>query len=306
MAIVVVGSINLDLVTTVDRFPSPGETLSGHSFAMHPGGKGANQAVAAARVGAEVRMIGMLGDDGFASILRAGLEREGIDTAGVGAVEGSSGVASITVNADAENMIVIAAGANAAVTPEYLRTQEHLLDSASMVLAQLEIPIETVLELGRLCAERQIPLMLDPAPARELPADLFPLLTWFTPNETEAAFYLDPAAQESATALLSLGLKGVILKQGARGAMLATASEQHRAAAPAVTAVDTTAAGDTCNGAFAAAIASGLSASNALDLAVAAAALSVTRQGAQPSMPTRIEVEAFLLRLKERRGLLPD
>jgi ribokinase len=287
MAIVVVGSINLDLVATVVRFPSPGETIVGRSFAMHPGGKGANQAVAAARMGAQVRMIGMLGDDAFASILRAGLEREGIDTAGVGAVEGSSGVASITVNAHGENMIVIAAGANNAVTPEYL-------------------PIETVLELGRLCAERQIPLMLDPAPARELPADLFPLLTWFTPNETEAAFYLDPATQGSATALLSLGLKGVILKQGARGAMLATASEQHRAAAPAVTAVDTTAAGDTCNGAFAAAIASGLSASNALDLAAAAAALSVTREGAQPSMPTRSEVEAFLLRLKERRGLLPD
>ena len=293
MAIVVVGSINLDLVTTVDRFPSPGETISGRSFGMHPGGKGANQAVAAARMGAEVRMIGMLGDDEFASLLRAGLEREGIDTAGVGTAEGASGVAAITVDADAENMIVIAAGANAAVTPEYLRSQQHLLDGTSMVLAQLEIPIETVLELGRLCAQREIPLMLDPAPAQELPRDLFPLITWFTPNETEAAFYHESQAGEPASALLAMGIKGVILKQGARGAMLATAGQQHRATSPLVAAVDTTAAGDTCNGAFAAGVTGGLSAGDALELAVAAAALSVTRAGAQPSMPTRSEVEAF-------------
>ncbi len=218
---------------------------------MHPGGKGANQAVAAARLGAEVRMIGMLGGDAFADLLRDGLSHNGVDHRGVGTVPGPSGVASITVDARGENTIVVAAGANSAVTRDYLDRQAGLLDGASIVLAQLEVPLDTVLHLARLCADRRLPLMLDPAPAQVLPPALLPLVEWFTPNETEARFYL-----------------------GATG--------------------NTTAAGDTFNGAFAAEVARGCAPCEALQFATAAAAVSVTRQGAQPSMPTRSDVERLL------------
>ena len=301
MAIVVVGSINIDLVTSVEAFPAPGETVAARGFQMHPGGKGANQAVAAARLGAEVRMIGMLGGDAFADLLRDGLSHNGVDHRGVGMVPGPSGVASITVDARGENTIVVAAGANAGVTRDYLDRQAGLLDGASIVLAQLEVPLDTVLHLARLCADRRLPLMLDPAPAQVLPPALLPLVEWFTPNETEARFYLGATGNttsDAAEAWLAAGCRGVILKQGAQGATLLQAGSRCQARPPAVEPVDTTAAGDTFNGAFAAELARGCAPCEALQFATAAAAVSVTRQGAQPSMPTRSDVE----RLRHPRG----
>ena len=167
--IVVVGSINIDLVTMVDEMPRAGETVTGRGFAMHNGGKGANQAVAAARLAQPVKMIGMVGDDSFGRGLMSGLEKDGIDIAGVGVCEGSSGVASILVDAKGQNSIVVTPGANAKVTPGYLATQAHGLLGAGMVLAQLEIPVESIMWLARFCAEEKISFMLDPAPVQQLP-----------------------------------------------------------------------------------------------------------------------------------------
>ena len=188
--IVVVGSINMDLVATAQHIPAGGETILGTDFKMHPGGKGANQAVAVARVGYPVQLIGQLGEDDIGKQLRAGLNGAGVDTSAVGTVSGSSGVALITVAENGENSIVVAPGSNNQVLPGYLDQHAALIRKAGMVLAQLEIPLESVLHLAKLCAEANVPLVLDPAPARELPTSLFSQLTWFTPNETEASFYL--------------------------------------------------------------------------------------------------------------------
>jgi ribokinase len=297
--IVVVGSINLDLVARAKRIPRPGETLLGGEFAMHPGGKGANQAVAVARLGYPARMIGRVGSDGFGIQMRESLMLAGVDIAGVGTSPGATGVAMIVVAETGENSIVVVPGANALLTPEDLDASLDMLRSASAVLAQLEVPLETVLHLAAICTREGIPLMLDPAPARELPDELLEQVAWFTPNETEAAFYTgalsgsEPA--ESARALLRKGVGNVALKLGARGAYLATrAGERQRIEPFRVDALDTTAAGDTFNGAFAVGMALGWAAGESARFASAAAALSTTRHGAQPSMPDRAEVERLL------------
>ncbi len=297
--IVVVGSINMDLVSRVQHLPAPGETVTGIDFQTHPGGKGANQAVAAGRLGCPVQLIGRVGDDQFGEELRQHLGEAGVDTSAVHHVPGSSGVATILVSSAGENSIVVTPGANAALTPSELDRHLDLLGGASLVLTQLEIPLPTIVRLAELCQQVGAPLMLDPAPAIPLPEGLLASCTWITPNETEAAFYIQPQPPSPPAmlrAFRSLGATGVILKLGARGVYLGTPDGQE-IAQPAfpVEPVDTTAAGDAFNGAFAAALLlRGESPAASARFASAAAAISVTRHGAQPSMPSMEEVERFL------------
>jgi ribokinase len=295
--IVVVGSINLDLVAIAERIPAVGETVTGKDFQIHPGGKGANQAVAVARLGYPVRMIGRLGNDVFGTQLREHLETAGVDAAGVATSEGASGVALIVVSSRGENSIVVAPGANAKVTPEDIDKNLHTIREAGVVLAQLEIPLETVEHLASVCARENVPLILDPAPARELPEKLLGQTTWFTPNDSEAEFYsgkkMVPA--ETASSLIEKGCRGVILKMGSSGVYLAPPNQAGESIpAFAVKAVDTTAAGDAFNGAFAVGLMQGKIAHESTVFASAVAAISVTRVGAQPSMPTMMEVQSFL------------
>lgn len=289
----------MDLVARAVKIPAPGETLLGEEFATHPGGKGANQAVAVARLGYPVRMIGCLGEDGFGEQLRDHLTRSGVDISGVRTFPGSSGVAVIVVAETGENSIVVIPGANALLTPQDLDESIEVLRSASVVLTQLETPLETILHLAELCLREGVPLILDPAPAQSLPVELLSKVTWFTPNETEAAFYTgtsgDGEPASTASRLMDLGLTKLVLKLGSRGAYLATPDgASHRIASFPVQAVDTTAAGDAFNGAFATGLSLGMSPPESARFAAAAAALSVTRFGAQPSMPTRDEVQQVL------------
>jgi ribokinase len=298
--IVVVGSINIDLVAKAQHIPVTGETVAGLDFQTHPGGKGANQAVAIARLGYPVRMIGRTGDDAFGTQLRDGLRDAGVDISGVNISQGSSGVAIIVVSPSGENIIVVTPGANGLVTPADIDANIETIRRAGIVLTQLEIPLATVEHLAAVCAREGVPLMLDPAPACELPANVLQHIRWFTPNETEADFYLpnkdrSASLQTVAQSLLALGPEAVVLKLGARGVYL----KSHNGLARQVdgfrvNAVDTTAAGDAFNGTFATALMLGNSPEESARFAAAAAAISVTRAGAQPSMPTMLEVERLL------------
>jgi ribokinase len=300
--IVVVGSINLDLVSIAAHIPAAGETVLGHEFQMHPGGKGANQAVAVARLGYPVQMIGKIGSDALGDQLWSHLQHAGVGLEGVQRSQGASGVAMIVVADHGENCIVVTPGANAEVTPEYVDSHRDLIRNAGLVLTQLEIPLNTVQRVSDLCSQYQVPLILDPAPAQALPPGLLKLIRWFTPNETEAAFYApnglasndDATSRARARLLLAQGPEGILLKMGARGAYLATQDIEEQLDAIAVKAVDTTAAGDAFNGAFAVGLLLGRSPRESARFAAAAAALSVTRAGAQPSMPVLQEVEQLL------------
>jgi ribokinase len=295
--IVVVGSINMDLVSRIERIPRPGETLIGSLFEIHSGGKGANQAVAIARLGYPSILLGALGNDIFGQKLLATLTDYGVDTSHTDVVSGASGVASIVVDAAGENTIIVTPGANAQVTPEYLSSKREILRGAGMVLAQLEIPVTTVDWLAGICADYGVPFMLDPAPACPLPSSTVRNVAWFTPNETEAAFYSGEAQtiEETLTALANMGVANIVLKRGAEGAILATQGEIFPSTETfSVDAVDTTAAGDAFNGAFAVGLMQGNSVAESARFAAAAAAVSVTRRGAQPSLPDKTEVSSFL------------
>jgi ribokinase len=300
--IVIVGSINLDFVSTASRIPIVGETITGDDFQLHYGGKGANQAVAIARLGYPVEMIGMVGSDSFGPQVRSGLKAAGVGVDAVKAVDGSSGVASITVSHSGENAIVVVPGANAHVTPEYLEQHKDLVRNAGAVLTQLEIPMETVASLAEMCESCGVPLILDPAPAKTIDARLLSRVGWFTPNETEADFFaaaINPGLLGSppdvvAKAFIMAGASAVVMKLGARGVLLLNGSEAELIPAPRVTVVDTTAAGDAFNGAFATGLMLGMPPREAARFACVAAAISVTKSGAQPSMPSRAEIEEFL------------
>jgi ribokinase len=301
--IIVVGSINTDLVAVTKRIPAAGETVIGSDFQIHPGGKGANQAVAVARLGYPVRLIGRLGNDTFGAELRTHLEKAGVEITGVSTSDGVSGVAVIVVSGKGENSIVLTPGANFKVTPEDIDANISILRSAGMVLAQLEIPLETIEHLARVCARENVPLILDPAPARDLPSGIFKDIAWFTPNQTEAAFYLGnlpsesnpPAPAEMAKVFLSNGCRGVVLKMGAHGTYLGSQGGiGSLVPAFSVHAIDTTAAGDAFNAGFATALMLGKSPLDSAVFAAAVAAISVTRMGAQPSMPSMAEVEEFM------------
>ena len=298
--IVVVGSINLDLVAIAPRIPAAGETVLGCAFQMHPGGKGANQAVAVARLGYPVQMIGKIGSDALGDPLWGQLQKAGVGLEGVQRSEGASGVAMIVVSEEGENCIVVTPGANAKVTPAYVDSHRDLIRNAGLVLTQLEIPLDTVERVSALCLQYQVPLVLDPAPAQAFPPGLLKRVRWFTPNETEAEFYapnrsaINDDVASRARRLLTQGPEGILLKMGARGAYLATDTIEEQLDAIAVKVVDTTAAGDAFNGAFAVGLLLGRNPKESARFAAAAAALSVTRAGAQPSMPLLREVEEML------------
>ena len=307
--IVVVGSINLDLVAATPRIPIAGETVAGLTFRTFPGGKGANQAVAAARLGGLVSMIGRVGTDVFGAQLRDSLEDSKVDTHGVEVVSGSSGVALITTDEKGQNAITVVAGANARLSPGDLEGHLDLIRDASILLTQLEIPLETVERLAAIAVQEQIPLVLDPAPARRLPASLLACVDWLTPNEAESCFLLGCAPKElaeeflenAANDLLALGSRNVILKLGDRGCYVAFRDgTRQRLPAYCVRAIDTTAAGDAFNGALAVALLNGKDPLSSASWASAVAAISVTRPGAQPSMPTLPEVDRFI---EESRSL---
>ncbi|MDD2034266.1 ribokinase [Pseudomonas sp. 39167] len=298
--VVVVGSLNMDLVTRAPRLPRGGETLIGESFCTIPGGKGANQAVAAARLGAKVSMVGCVGSDAYGQQLRGALLAEGIDCQSVSVVAGSSGVALIVVDDNSQNAIVIVAGANGVLTPDVLDRFDEVLRGADVIICQLEVPDATVghaLKRGR---ELGKTVILNPAPAsRPLPADWYACIDYLIPNESEAAVLSGlavdslEAAEAAATQLLAAGAGKVIVTLGAQGLMFANGASFQHFPAPLVKAVDTTAAGDTFVGGFAAALADGKSEVEAIRFGQVAAALSVTRAGAQPSIPTLLEVQAF-------------
>ncbi|WP_353188931.1 ribokinase [Pseudomonas sp.] len=298
--VVVIGSLNMDLVTRAPRLPRGGETLIGHSFATVSGGKGANQAVAAARLGAKVAMIGCVGNDDYGVRLRDALLAEHIDCEAVSVVEDSSGVALIVVDDNSQNAIVIVAGANGAMTPAVVDRFDAVLQAADVVICQLEIPDATVGHALKRARELGKTVILNPAPAsRPLPADWFAAIDYLIPNESEAAALSGLAvdslqsAETAATQLIAMGAGKVIVTLGAQGSLFANGNGFEHFPAPTVKAVDTTAAGDTFVGGFAAALADGKSEAEAIRYGQIAAALSVTRAGAQPSIPTMSEVQAF-------------
>jgi len=292
--ILVIGSANMDLVAFADRLPKPGETVIGafHSF---EGGKGGNQAVAASRAGGKVAFLGRIGLDEFGARLRKSLQENGVDTRLVGEVEGQSGVA-IIMSGGGNNMIVVAPGANNALREDAVA--ESSFAGVRFVLAQLETPLPGVIKAAKLARKNGAIFILDPAPACPLPEELLVRVDWLTPNESEAAALLgvselgDPLV--AANRLKALGPRGVVLKLGGEGVVLLEDNAPSLVPARKVHAVDTTAAGDAFNGAFAVALAEGKPAPAAVNFAIAAAAISVTRHGAQPAMASRNEIDAFL------------
>ena len=301
--IIVIGSLNADLVQNVDRLPKAGETIIGGNLETFSGGKGANQAVAAGRMGARVSMIGQLGSDSLASLLLASPKSAGVDADLVGKSDCSTGAAVILVLPDGENVIVISPGANATVTPALATDRLSVLREGSYLLSQLEIPIESVQESLAVAKARNATTILDPAPARPLSTDLLRNVDYLTPNETETMTLLGAASLSmdddsnialAARKILALGPRTVVLKLGARGCMIASEQGSIRVPGFKVSAVDTTAAGDVFNGAFATALAEGKEVPDAARFANAAAALSVTRPGAQNSVPSRGEVNRYL------------
>ncbi|HEX7974313.1 MAG TPA: ribokinase [Anaerolineales bacterium] len=295
-SILVVGSINMDLVVRSPHLPLPGETILGSQFNTFPGGKGANQAVAAARLGAPVKMIGRVGKDAFGEAMLQALRRDGVDVAAIGSdPEAPTGVALITVDDAGQNTIVVASGANMLLSPENVVQAEALFEAAALLVLQLEIAPPVIEQACLLARRHGVRILLNPAPARPLPAELLRGIDLLIPNQIELALLAqeqDPSL--AARKLVSWGVGQVIVTLGEDGALLVDSSQEIRAPACRVKAVDTTAAGDAFVGALAVALADGRSVPEAAAWANAAAAVSVTRAGAQPSLPRRDEVERMI------------
>lgn len=298
--IVVVGSSNMDLVVKTPRVPALGETVLGGDFLMVPGGKGANQAVAAARLGAHVHFVARLGDDLFGRQSLANFEKVGVETAHVTVTaDVASGVALITVDAAGNNVIVVAPGANSVLSSDDVKRAEAEIHTAGAVVAPLEVPIEAVTCAAHLAHEAGVPLILDPAPAVELHRDLLKRVSVLTPNETEARILTgvevtdESSAQRAAERLLASGVQAAVVTMGAQGYLLADGDSMEFVRAIPVDAVDATAAGDAFTGSLAVGLAQGQSLRDAAAFAARVAALSATKMGAQSSMPSRQEVEAF-------------
>ncbi|MCB0174873.1 MAG: ribokinase [Anaerolineae bacterium] len=301
MTILVFGSINMDLVIRTPRLPAPGETIIGHEFFTAGGGKGANQAVAAARLAAPTKMIGRVGGDSFGVTLLQQLAESNVDVDSVFVDESvASGVAIIAVDDAAQNNIIIASGANRQVDQTDLERLSHHMPQAKVLLLQLEIPLDMIVAAAKLARQHNVTVILDPAPAQALPAELYPLIDIITPNEIEAGQLVDfpiktqEDAQHAAQRLLARGVKTAVIKMGAVGVVYATAESTDFVPAFSVQAVDTVAAGDAFNGGLAAGLGEGLALPQAVRWGAATGALSATKAGAQPSMPTRAEFEAFL------------
>jgi ribokinase len=300
--LVVVGSLNMDLVVECDHIPMPGETILGVGMGEYPGGKGGNQAVAAARLHGPTAMIGCLGSDLYSTALRAALTEAGVETTHVLERGPRGGVAIIEVSASGENSIVVVQGANALLTAEDVEYALADLPEVRIVLLQLEIPIEAVERAAQSARARGMLVLLDPAPARTLSDRLLASVDYLTPNQQEAAFLagmseVRPAdAPEAARRLLGRGVKTAIVKLGAAGVYASNGHESFYVAGHQVETVDTTAAGDCFAGALAVALLADDTLKEAVAFANAAAALSTTGRGAQPSMPTNAEVRELLRR----------
>ena len=296
MDITVVGSLNVDTTVRVVRHPAPGETVLGTGHFVDTGGKGANQAVAAARLGHEVAMIGMVGADPAGDLLRSVLSREGVDTSGIGTTDGpGSGMAVITVDAAGENTIVVDPAANSALSAQHVERFRSLLRGSAVTLAQLEIPMEAVAAAARLAGGR---FVLNPAPAAVVPADVMARVTVLIPNRTELARLASaapPQNPEEAMAMAATieGPEAIVVTLGAAGAVIVAGTARTHVPAPQVVVVDPTAAGDAFCGGLAGALASGATLEEAVRWAVRCGAVAATRWGAQASLPNRGEVEAL-------------
>ncbi|MBN6052197.1 ribokinase [Nonomuraea sp. RK-328] len=290
----VFGSANMDLVAYVDQAPKRGETVTGRMFRTVPGGKGANQAIAAARAGTEVAFLGAVGDDAFGAEIRDTLAVAGVNVERLRQVPGPSGIAHIVVDDDGGNSIIVVPGANGQVTAPSEEERAVIAASAS-VLLQLELPMKAVIGAARAAYEAGVPAVLTPAPAQPLPDELLDAVALIVPNEHEAAAITGAADPGEALSRLLVRVPEVVITLGSEGALYGSRSgERVRVPAVQVEAVDTTAAGDTFVGALAVARAEGRPAEEALRFASAAAALSVQREGASTSMPSRAEIDAAL------------
>ena len=299
--IVVVGSANTDFVLGVPELPSPGATVLGNEFRVVRGGKGANQAVAAARLGAEVTFVARLGTDSFGDEALAAYREEGIRTDFIVQDPGiHSGIALIMVNPDGENVIGVGPGANSHLTAEDVRAASTAIREADCVLLQLEIPVEAVQAAAEIAHRHQVRVILNPAPAQKLPPEILQSIDYLTPNETEAALLAgeDPSGigPDSLPRLASLlGVPNLVITLGARGACILQDGQTSVIPTFPITPVDTTASGDAFNGALAVALARGEDLSQAVKYANAAGAITATRPGAQPSLPTRKELDQFMV-----------
>ncbi|MCC6288992.1 MAG: ribokinase [Chitinophagaceae bacterium] len=301
-SIVIIGSSNTDMVIKTSHLPEPGETVIGGEFFMNAGGKGANQAVAASRLGGRVSFIAKLGDDIFGRQALSLFKKEKLDISAVLTDrKKASGIALITVDNKAENCIVVASGANACLLPKDLKKFSNKITAASIVLMQLETPLETIVYASGLAAGKKIITILNPAPACQLPDELFKHISILTPNEKEAAVLTGlrvhdvPTAKQAAIALHKKGVSTVIVTLGAKGALIYDGNKFFMVAAPRVKAIDTTAAGDVFNGALAVALSEDKSILQSVEFACNAAAIAVTRLGAQASAPFRREIKSDFL-----------
>ena len=302
--IVVLGGINMDVVANVQRMPEPGETVHGEGFFMAGGGKGANQAVAAARLGAEVRMVGRVGDDDFGRTLLNALRSEGIDVSGVAPdPSNGTGVAVIMVDASGQNCIAEIYGANRASDETQLEAAKRAMADADALMLQLETPPDVSLEAARYAKSIGLRVVWDPAPAAEMPSEGFAVADFLTPNETEVESLTgirvddEDSAREAAEALVAKGVSAAVITLGERGVYAATAKESYFVPAFDVDVVDSVAAGDAFAAGLAVAISEGFGLEDALKFGAASGGLAVTKPGARDAMPYRAEVEALIVRI---------
>jgi ribokinase len=307
--VLVVGSANMDLVVTTGSFPVPGETVFGSSFGMFPGGKGANQAVACSKLGTRTLFLGKMGKDLFGDRLVAGMRRDGVVLDHTQQVNGAAtGMALITVNATGQNEIVVISGANMLLGPGDIERNVKPFAHGGVLLVQLEVPLRTVKRAVQQAHQRRMFVILNPAPAAVLPKSLLRLVDFLTPNETELHHLTGKSVagidnvKRAARALLDQGVCNVLVTLGKKGCLLVNREVVRLYETYRVKAIDTTAAGDAFNGAFASALASGQSIEQAIPFANAVAALSVTRPGAQSSLPTAKEVQRFVQRARTPSG----
>ena len=300
--IVVIGSSNTDMIIKMDKIPAPGETVLGGEFTIAAGGKGANQAVAAARAGGHVSFVACVGDDMFGEQALKGFTKDSINTEYVFKdKQQPSGCALIFVDKDGENSIAVASGANARLTPKHIDLAKDKIISSEILIMQLETPLDTAIHTAQLASDNGIPVILDPAPAQQLDDDMLKRISILTPNENEAELLTgipvedEESADKAASYLLAKGIDTVLITLGSRGTFIATEKIREMIAGLKVTAVDSTAAGDVFNGALAVSLSEKTPLIDAVRFANTAAALSVTKLGAQPSAPLRKEIEEFLI-----------